>query len=83
VEDTSVWWVALALGAVVLVVVAALLAFLYRQVCAIESGVTPLVGAGEGVVANTAKIRDLLTTAAVLNQIKAEAVVHDDYLSRQ
>jgi len=54
---------------------------LYRSVCKVESAVLPLVEIGGGVAANTTKIRDLLTTAWVVNQIRDEALVHDEFLS--
>lgn len=82
-DDISLWWIALGGGLVVLLAVFALLSMLYRSVRKVESAVTPLVEIGGSVGANTAKIRDLLTTAWVLNQIRDEALVHDEFLSSQ
>ncbi len=81
--DTGLWVIALVLGAVVLIVVAALLFLLYRSVQGIESEAESLVGIGERVAANTTKINDLLTTASVLRQIKEEVLIHEEHLSRQ
>jgi hypothetical protein len=41
------------------------------------------VDGGDQVARNTAKIDDLLTTAAVLNAIKKEVLIHERYLARQ
>lgn len=81
--DTTLWWIALGAGAVVLVVVLILLSLLYGAVRGIAPKVESLVDVGGRVAGNTTKINDLLTTAAVLSQIKEEALIHDEYLSRQ
>jgi len=83
VDDNALWVIALAAGAVVLLVVALLLFALYRYVRDIDTAVSSLDEIGDGVAANTVKIRDLLTTASVLKQIRAEVRIHDDYLASQ
>ncbi len=82
-DDNALWVIALAAGAVVLLVVALLLFALYRYVRDIDTAVSSLDELGGGVAANTVKIRDLLTTASVLKQIRAEVRIHDDYLASQ
>ena len=82
-DDNALWVIALAAGAVVLLVVALLLFALYRYVRDIDTAVSSLDEIGDGVAANTVKIRDLLTTASVLKQIRAEVRIHDDYLASQ
>ncbi|MDQ3409916.1 MAG: hypothetical protein M3469_08055 [Actinomycetota bacterium] len=82
-DDNALWVIALAAGAVVLLVVALLLFALYRYVRDIDTAVSSLDELGDGVAANTVKIRDLLTTASVLKQIRAEVRIHDDYLASQ
>ncbi|MGI8593160.1 MAG: hypothetical protein ACR2ML_02130 [Solirubrobacteraceae bacterium] len=81
--NTTLWGVTLGIGAVVLLIVLALLSLLYSLVRGIDTGVASLIDVGGAVGANTAKINDLTTTALVLNQIKEEALIHDAYLSRQ
>jgi hypothetical protein len=83
VDDNTLWVIALAAGAVVLLVVLALLLALYRYVRDIDVAVSSLDDVGGDVAANTVKIRDLLTTASVLKQIRAEVRIHDDYLASQ
>jgi hypothetical protein len=83
VDDNALWVIALAAGAVVLLVVALLLFALHRYVRDIDTAVSSLDELGDGVAANTVKIRDLLTTASVLKQIRAEVRIHDDYLASQ
>ena len=82
-DDNILWVIALAAGAVVLLVVFALLLALYRYVRDIDKAVSSLDEVGGGVAANTVKIRDLLTTASILKQIRAEVRIHDDYLASQ
>ena len=78
------FWIATLLGgAVVLVVVVALLTMLYAMVRRIDDAVSALVEPGRAARVNTAKINDLLTTAHVLNEIKEEALIHDDFLAKR
>jgi multisubunit Na+/H+ antiporter MnhF subunit len=77
------WAIALVAGAVVLLVVLALLLVLYRYVKGIDTEVSALDTVGGQVAGNTVKIRDLLTTAAALSKIRTEVDIHDRYLSGQ
>jgi hypothetical protein len=56
---------------------------LLRRLPPVGHGGPSLDELGDGVAANTVKIRDLLTTASVLKQIRAEVRIHDDYLASQ
>lgn len=78
---TDIWVGALVGGAVVLVAVIGLLTLLYVLVRGIDQAVASLLDPGGDVRANTAKINDLLTTARVLNEIKEEALLHDELLA--
>lgn len=79
--NTDIWVGALVGGAVVLVAVIGLLTLLYVFVRGIDQAVASLLDPGADVRANTAKINDLLTTARVLNEIKEEALMHDELLA--
>jgi len=79
--NTGIWVGALVGGAVVLVAVIGLLTLLYVFVRGIDQAVASLLDPGADVRANTAKINDLLTTARVLNEIKEEALLHDELLA--
>jgi len=79
--NTDIWVGALVGGAVVLVAVIGLLTLLYIFVRGIDQAVASLLDPGADVRANTAKINDLLTTARVLNEIKEEALMHDELLA--
>lgn len=78
---TGIWVATLIGGAVVLVAVIGLLTVLYVFVGKIDEAVASLIEPGRQVGANTAKINDLLTTAKVLNAIKEEALIHDEFLA--
>ncbi len=77
----SIWVATLIGGVVVLLAVLALLTLLYVVVRSIDAAVADLIEPAQGVRANTAKIHDLLTTARVLNEIKEEALIHDEFLA--
>ncbi|MEJ7717881.1 MAG: hypothetical protein WKF31_07870 [Thermoleophilaceae bacterium] len=81
--NNGFWVASLIGGAVVLVAVVALLTLLYATVRSIDGAVNALIEPGQGARANTAKINDLLTTAHVLEEIKEEALIHDDFLARR
>lgn len=81
--NTTLWGVTLVIGVVVLLVVLVLLSLLYRLVVTIDSDLDSLVDVGGQVGGNTAKIRDLLTTAGVLNDIHQEVLIHDYYLAQK
>jgi hypothetical protein len=75
------WWIALAIGLVAALIVAALLALLVLSVVRIDNSVSGLLEIAGKVGANTANIPQLLATAPVLAQIVDEAVVQDGYMN--
>jgi len=75
------WWIALAIGLVAALIVAALLALLVQSVVRIDRSVNGLLEIAGKVGANTANIPQLLATAPVLAQIVDEAVVQDGYMN--
>ena len=81
VSGDTYWWIALAIGLVAALVVAALLALLIRAVVGIDRSVAGLLEIAGAVGANTANIPQLLATAPVLAQIVEEAVVQDGYMN--
>jgi hypothetical protein len=80
---TGIWVATLIGGAVVLLVVIGLLTVLYLMVQRIDEAVDSLIEPGRQVKANTGKISDLLTTARALNEIKEEALIHDEFLANR
>jgi len=83
-SDTHAFWlIALGMGAVVVLVVIALLALLLRLVKDIDDGVEILTETATGVAGNTAAIMELPKTAAVLSDIREEALIHRDFLRQQ
>ena len=79
-DGHAFWMVALGMGAVVVLVVIALLTMLLRVVRDIDSGVETLVETATQVAGNTASIMELPKTAGVLRDIRDEAIVHDEFL---
>jgi hypothetical protein len=75
------WVLALCLGLVAALVVAALLAILIKTVWSIERSVDGLLEVAGKVAANTANIPQLQATAPVLGLIVEEAVVQDGYMN--
>ena len=75
------WVLALCLGLVAALVVAALLAILIRTVWSIDRSVDGLLEVAGKVAANTANIPQLQATAPVLGLIVEEAVVQDGYMN--
>jgi hypothetical protein len=75
------WWIALAIGLVAALIVAALLALLVQYVVRIDRSVGGLLDIAGKVGANTANIPQLLATAPVLALIVEEAVVQDGYMN--
>ena len=75
------WGIALGIGLVAALVVAALLFFLIKSVRSIERSVDGLLEVAPAVAANTANIPQLEATAPVLAQIVDEAVVQDGYMN--
>jgi hypothetical protein len=75
-EEVMLWQVILALGAVVIIVVIALLGLLLHYVGSIEAGVRRLRGVAQGVAGKTANIKVALTVADTLDEIVDEAGSH-------
>jgi hypothetical protein len=75
------WGIALVIGLIAALVVAALLVLLIRSVRSIEKSVDGLLEVAPAVAANTANIPKLEATAPVLAQIVDEAVVQDGYMN--
>jgi len=75
-EEITFWQVLLVLGAVVIVVVIALLSLLLRFVRSIETGVQRLGGVAQEVAGNTANIKVALAVADTLDEIADEARRH-------
>ena len=75
------WGIALGIGLVAALVVAALLVMLIRSVRSIEHSVDGLLEVAPAVAANTSNIPQLEATAPVLAQIVDEAVVQDGYMN--
>lgn len=82
-SERTLWAVSLGLGVVVLIVVVVLLTILNRLVRDIDNNVAAAWGMAKRVAANTATTWQLNGTAAVLEEIKKEALIHDDFLSKQ
>jgi hypothetical protein len=75
------WGVALIIGLVAALAVAALLAILVRTVMQIDRSATSLLNVAGQVAGNTASIPQLEATAPVLGLIVEEAVVQDGYMN--
>jgi hypothetical protein len=75
------WWIALGIGLVAALIVAALLTVLVTSVRSIEKSVGGLLEVAPKVAANTANIPQLEATAPVLALIVEEAVVQDGYMN--
>jgi hypothetical protein len=75
------WTLALIIGLVAALIVAALLLMLLRSVGGIEKSVNGLLETAGKVAANTAYIPQLEATAPVLGLIVEEAVVQDGYMN--
>jgi len=83
-SDTHTFWlIALGMGAVVVLVVIALLTLLLRLVQDIDSGVEILTETATDVAGNTVAIMELPTTATVLRDIREEALIHHEFLRQQ
>jgi predicted permease len=75
------WGIALIIGLVAALAVAALLAILIRTVVQIDKSVGGLLDAAGAVAGNTASIPQLEATGPVLGLIVEEAVVQDGYMN--
>jgi predicted permease len=81
ITNNDMWTVALVIGLVAALIVAALLVVLVRAVRDIDTSVQGLLGVAGAVAENTANIPQLQATAPVLGQIVDEAVVQDGYMN--
>jgi hypothetical protein len=81
VSGGTYWSIALLVGLVAALIVAALLVLLVRNVRSIERSVDGLLDVAGKVGANTANIPQLEATAPVLALIVDEAVVQDGYMN--
>jgi len=75
-EEITFWQVTLAVGAVVIVVVIALLTLLLNFVRSIETGVQRLGDVAQAVAGNTANIKIALAVADTLDEVADEARRH-------
>jgi hypothetical protein len=80
-SNHGAWEIALAIGLVVALALAGLLAVLIRAVGDIKRSVASLLDVAGNVAANTANIPQLQATAPVLGSIVEEAVVQDGYMN--
>lgn len=75
------WGIALLIGLVAALALAALLVALIRAVDDIDRSASSLLEVADKVASNTANIRQLQATAPVLGQIVDEAVIQDGYMN--
>jgi len=80
-SDHGAWGIALVIGLVAALAVAALLIVLVRAVMDIDRSVGALLEVAGKVAGNTANIPQLEATAPVLGLIVQEAVVQDGYMN--
>ena len=81
ITNNGMWGVALIVGLIAALVLAALLLVLVRAVRDIDGSVGRLLAVAGAVADNTAHIPQLQATAPVLGQIVDEAVVQDGYMN--
>lgn len=79
----TIWWVTLGVGLVVAIVVVVLLQILLNTVKLIDRNVKTLWETATTVARNTATTWLLGETADTLDEIKAEALRHDELLSKR
>ena len=80
-SERSLWYVTLAVGLVVGLVVAGMLLMLLHLLRRIQNAVGGLLDSAGKVAENTANIPQLEATAPVLAQIASEGVVQDGYMN--
>ena len=80
-SERTLWYVTLAVGLVVALVVAGMLLMLLSLLRRIQASVRGLLASAGKVGENTANIPQLEATAPVLEQIAAEGVVQDGYMN--
>ncbi len=83
-EETHTFWqITLGTGAVVVLVVIALMTLLLRLLKDIDTEVEATAAMAKDVAANTVAIEELPSTASVLRDIRDEAEIHYELLSKQ
>lgn len=80
-DERSLWYIALGIGGVVLVVVVLLLTLLWSLVREIDTGVTNLWTVTKRLAINTTGMYQLAGTASVLRALREEALRQDKLLS--
>jgi uncharacterized membrane protein len=80
-SNHGAWGIALIIGLVAALAVAALLAILIRTVMQIDKSVGALLDVAGTVAGNTASIPQLQATGPVLGLIVEEAIVQDGYMN--
>jgi len=80
-SERTLWYVTLAVGLVVALVVAGMLLMLLHLLRRIQNAVGGLLDSAGKVAENTANIPQLEATAPVLAQIASEGVVQDGYMN--
>jgi hypothetical protein len=80
-SNHGAWGIALIIGLLAALAVAALLLILIRTVTDINRSATALLEVAGKVASNTAHIPQLQATAPVLSQIVDEAVIQDGYMN--
>jgi predicted permease len=80
-SNHGAWGIALIIGLVAALAVAALLVLLIRSVDDIERSATSLLEVAGRVAGNTGNIPQLQATAPVLAEIVDEAVIQDGYMN--
>jgi hypothetical protein len=80
-SERTLWYVTLAVGLVVALVVAGMLVTLLNLLGRIQAAVTGLLGSAGKVAENTSNIPQLEATAPVLALIVEEAIVQDGYMN--
>ncbi len=82
-EDRTFWYVALAVGAVVLAVVVALLTLLVLFLRDIDGGMRGALGVAQGILANTAAAEQFEPVRSAVREIRDELSVHAQILSER
>lgn len=79
-SDVTLWWIALGLGVVVLIVAVVLLHAFLKQVHRIEENASAIWRAGKEVAGNTSTTWQLDVTADKLDALIAETQRHEELL---
>ncbi|WIX75805.1 hypothetical protein QRX50_30530 [Amycolatopsis carbonis] len=81
-QDETLWWIAIAAGIVVILVVVALLSLLIRYVKVIDRRVAGIRDTLHGTEANTADTALVPVTATRVDAVLAEGLQHHLFLGR-